>query len=235
MLHKVRWLSVLVLTSVIVLLLPNPINADTEDGYYEIDYEVLNADNDSVSVANDYFDKPAVLIVDGDNRTLQLSINHSQWVVGLQAPKGDDFEEVEVLSEDKEDEEDEKRIVQFDIEDGHDFSEPVEMKMHIVVDVLEEDYDHEYTARFDFDEASMEEVDAPLFEVEDEESNDEGASESEESDDADVDEAKTDSATDEDAADEEKSGVNAGTMIVIVLLVGIAIILIYSFAFKKKK
>jgi len=235
MLHKVRWLSVLVLTSVIVLLLPNPINADTEDGYYEIDYEVLNADNDSVSVANDYFDKPAVLIVDGDNRTLQLSINHSQWVVGLQAPKGDDFEEVEVLSEDKEDEEDEKRIVQFDIEDGHDFSEPVEIKMHIVVDVLEEDYDHEYTARFDFDEASMEEVDAPLFEVEDEESNDEGASESEESDDADVDEAKTDSATDEDAADEEKSGVNAGTMIVIVLLVGIAIILIYSFAFKKKK
>jgi len=235
MLHKVRWLSVLVLTSVIVLLLPNPINADTEDGYYEIDYEVLNADNDSVSVANDYFDKPAVLIVDGDNRTLQLSINHSQWVVGLQAPKGDDFEEVEVLSEDKEDEEDEKRIVQFDIEDGHDFSEPVEMKMHIVVDVLEEDYDHEYTARFDFDEASMEEVDAPLFEVEDEESNDEGASESEESDDADVDEAKTDSATDEDAADEEKSGVNAVTMIVIVLLVGIAIILIYSFAFKKKK
>ena len=196
---------------------------------------MLNADNDSVSVANDYFDKPAVLIVDGDNRTLQLSINHSQWVVGLQAPKGDDFEEVEVLSEDKEDEEDEKRIVQFDIEDGHDFSEPVEIKMHIVVDVLEEDYDHEYTARFDFDEASMEEVDAPLFEVEDEESNDEGASESEESDDADVDEAKTDSATDEDAADEEKSGVNAGTMIVIVLLVGIAIILIYSFAFKKKK
>ncbi len=33
----------------------------------------------------------------------------------------------------------------------------------------------------------------------------------------------------------EKAGVNARTMIVIVLLVGIAIILIYSFGFKKKK
>lgn len=232
MLHKVRWLSFLVLTSVIVLLLPYSINADTEDGYYEIDYEVLNADNDSVSVANDYFDKPAVLIVDGDNRTVQLSINHSQWVVGLQAPKDDDYVEVEVLSEDKEDEEEEKRIVQFDVEDDHDFSEPVEMKMHIVVDVLEEDYDHEYTARFDFDEASMKEVDAPLFEVEEEEANEEDASESEETDGED---STTDSATDDDTADEEKSGVNAGTMIVIVLLVGIAIILIYSFAFKKKK
>lgn len=232
MLHKVRWLSFLVLTSVIVLLLPYSINADTEDGYYEIDYEVLNADNDSVSVANDYFDKPAVLIVDGDNRTVQLSINHSQWVVGLQAPKDDDYVEVEVLSEDKEDEEDEKRIVQFDVEDDHDFSEPVEMKMHIVVDVLEEDYNHEYTARFDFDEASMKEVDAPLFEVEEEEANEEDASEIEETDGED---STTDSATDDDTADEEKSGVNAGTMIVIVLLVGIAIILIYSFAFKKKK
>src|SRR5699024_2741772 len=198
MLHKVRWLSFLVLTSVIVLLLPYSINADTEDGYYEIDYEVLNADNDSVSVANDYFDKPAVLIVDGDNRTVQLSINHSQWVVGLQAPKDDDYVEVEVLSEDKEE---------------------------------EEDYDHEYTARFDFDEASMKEVDAPLFEVEEEEANEEDASESEETDGED---STTDSATDDDTADEEKSGVNAGTMIVIVLLVGIAIILIYSFAFKKK-
>lgn len=232
MLHKVRWFSFLVLTSVIVLLLPYSINADTEDGYYEIDYEVLNADNDSVSVANDYFDKPAVLIVDGNNRTVQLSINHSQWVVGLQAPKDDDYVEVEVLSEDKEDEEDEKRIVQFDVEDDHDFSEPVEMKMHIVVDVLEEDYDHEYTARFDFDEASMKEIDAPLFEVEEEEANEEDASEIEETDGED---STTDSATDDDTADEEKSGVNAGTMIVIVLLVGIAIILIYSFAFKKKK
>ena len=232
MLHKVRWLSFLVLTSVIVLLLPYSINADTEDGYYEIDYEVLNADNDSVSVANDYFDKPAVLIVDGDNRTVQLSINHSQWVVGLQAPKDDDYVEVEVLSEDKEDEEEEKRIVQFDVEDDHDFSEPVEMKMHIVVDVLEEDYDHEYTARFDFDEASMKEVDAPLFEVEEEEANEEDASEIEETDGED---STTDAATDDDTAEKEKSGVNAGTMIVIVLLVGIAIILIYSFVFKKKK
>src|SRR5699024_12849849 len=85
MLHKVRWLSFLVLTSVIVLLLPYSINADTEDGYYEIGYEVLNEDNDSVSVANDYFDKHAVLIVDGDNRTVQLSINTCQWVVVLQA------------------------------------------------------------------------------------------------------------------------------------------------------
>lgn len=222
-------LSFVVIMSMLILLFPIPIHAETDDGYYEIDYEVLNADNDSVSVANDYFDKPGILIVDGDDKKLQLSINHSQWVVGLKAPVDDDFEDVEILDEDDSDEDDEKRIVQFELPENQTLEDPVDMKMHIVVDVLEEDYDHEYTARFDFSEESMEEVDAPLYEAEEVE---------DEAEEAEME------ATDEEVADEsnqaeeeevENAGINSGTMIVIVLLVGIAIILIYSFGFKKKK
>lgn len=236
MLHQIKWISLLLLGSVIFFFTPMQIAAETEDGYYEIDYEVLNADNDSVSMANDYFEKPAVLIVDGDDRKVQMLINYSQWVVGLQAPHGDDFEEVEVLSEDKSDEEKEKRIVQFDLKDNQDFTEPIEMKMHIVVDVLEEDYDHQYTARFDFDESSLEEVDTPLFEAEEgeeqsDESNEATTSDNKEKDD----ESSTDTASEEEPTDAQNAGLNSGTMIVILLLGGIAIILIYSFVIKKKK
>src|SRR5699024_6515526 len=79
MLHKMRWLSFLLFTGVIALVLPSQINADADDGYYEIDYEVLNADNDSVSVANYYFDKLAVLVVDGDYSIVTLFLTIIQY------------------------------------------------------------------------------------------------------------------------------------------------------------
>lgn len=230
--RRLAWISSSILTVMIFILLPiHMVDAETADGYYEIDYEVLNADNDSVSVANDYFDKPAVLIVEKGERYLQMGINHSNWVVGLQAPDGDDFVDVDVISED---EEEDVRIVQFVLDEDENLDEPVEMKMHIVVDVLEEDYDHHYTARFQFDEESMTEVDAPLGE---EEVEDDDAVAEEEATDSDTDETaekESDTKTDDDK-EIKGAGVNAGTMIVIVLLVGIAAVLLYSFVFKKKK
>src|SRR5699024_2232518 len=48
---------------------------------------------------------------------------------------------------------------------------PIEINMHIIVDVLEEDYDHHYTTFFDFDEGSITETDEPLVEVTDEAEN----------------------------------------------------------------
>src|SRR5690625_4002858 len=119
-------ISTFIFAALVALLFPTDItNAKTADGYYEIDYEVLNADSDSVSMANDYFEKPAMMIVENGEKKLHLTINHSNWVVGLQAPQGDDFVDVDVLSED--DEED-TRIVEFQVEDDHDLSEPIEMK-----------------------------------------------------------------------------------------------------------
>lgn len=135
-----------------------------EDGIYDIEYEVLTAEATDVSIANDYFDKPATLIVDGEKRWIQLPINHAGWVVGLKTPLNGDFVEVETLEED---EEADKRIIQFLVEEEHDLEEPIEINMHIIVDVLEEDYDHHYTTFFDFDEESISERDEPLVEVAD--------------------------------------------------------------------
>lgn len=197
--------------------------AQEEDGYYELDYEVLNADNDSVSVANDYFEKPAVLILENGEKQIQLSINHSQWVVGLEAPQGDDFVDVEVVGED---EADDVRIVQFGVEDEEDFAEPLELKMHIVVDTLDEPYDHHYTARFAFDADSMEEVDAPLQTMEE----DAEAPEEKEEEAVPADETEV-----SDSEDEVPTDNPTGTLIVLILLASIVVILLYSFVFKKKK
>lgn len=141
---------------------------EIEDGIYDIEYEVLTADADDVSIANDYFDKPATLIVDGDDRWVQFPVNHANWVVELKTPQNGDFTEVETL---KEDEEADTRIIQFPVEEDHDLAEPIEINMHIIVDVLEEDYDHHYTTFFDFDEGSITETDEPLVEVTDEAEN----------------------------------------------------------------
>lgn len=222
---RVKTISTFILAALMAFILfpTDTTYAETADGYYTIDYEVLSADSDSVSMANDYFEKPATMIVENGEKQLQLTINHSAWVVGLQAPQEDDFVDVTVISED---EAEDTRVVEFQVADDHDLSDPIEMKMHIVVDVLEEDYDNHYTARFAFDEGSMEEVDAP--EVEDEEP----IEEAEESEDTAIeDESSTATTSDDDLS----SGANSGTLIVIVLLAAIAVILLYSFVFKKKK
>src|SRR5699024_5551157 len=138
---------------------------EIEDGIYDIEYEVLTADADDVSIANDYFDKQTNLIVDEDDRWVQFPVNHANWVVELKTPQNGDVTEVETL---KEDEEADTRIIQFPVEEDHDLAEPIEIIMHIIVDVLEEDYDHHYTTFFDFDERSITETDERLVEVTDE-------------------------------------------------------------------
>ncbi|MBC1780628.1 NEAT domain-containing protein, partial [Listeria booriae] len=39
--------------------------AALQDGSYSVNYTVLQGDSDSVSMANDYFDKPATVKVEG--------------------------------------------------------------------------------------------------------------------------------------------------------------------------
>src|SRR5690625_6054831 len=75
--------------------------AEEEDGLYSIEYEVLKADSDGTSIGNDYFDKPATLIVEGDEKHIQLTVNHSDYVKSLSGPHG----EVSIISEDKEERE----------------------------------------------------------------------------------------------------------------------------------
>lgn len=120
------------------------------DGEYTIDYQVLTANNDSVSIANDYWDKPAKLFVKNGTMTVQLQLNHSSWIVEYKSLYQGSFVDVEVISENNSAD---TRVVQFK---ASDLSTPIESKIHVIVPDI--DYDNKYTVRLAFDPKSIKPV-----------------------------------------------------------------------------
>ncbi len=144
----------------VVIQLPEAVAADFSNGTYVVEYEMLQADNDSVSIANDYFEKPATLTVDNGDQYIQFTVNRSKWVKILAAANGESFVDVDVVSEDAEND---QRVIAFKV-DG-DISQPVRMQMHVVIEDMVPAYDHKYTVRLDFDLETMQETDAPAVVV----------------------------------------------------------------------
>ncbi|MBU5266687.1 NEAT domain-containing protein [Virgibacillus proomii] len=127
---------------------------NVEEGVYSLDYVILHAETDSVSIANDYFEKPAIYIVHNGEHYIRFTLNHSEWTKELQAPIGDSFVDVKVIREDKKEN---TRVVQFKVD--RDLTEPIEFKMHVLIESMEPVYDHRYTVRFNFDLNSLEKLD----------------------------------------------------------------------------
>jgi len=151
------WLGVVLLLWAFAAV---PVNAESlSNGVYAVKYELLQGDSDSVSIANDYFEKPALLKVDGDKQVLQLTLNHSKWVQQLQEKSGDGFADAKVVAED---EEADTRVIELNV--VGDLAEPFPVKMHVVIDELEIPYDHSYTVRVAVDADSLKETDQQWIE-----------------------------------------------------------------------
>ncbi|MCI3923766.1 NEAT domain-containing protein [Paenibacillus sp. TRM 82003] len=113
-----------------------------EDGIYEAEYVVLQADNDNVSMANDYWEKPARVTIKDGEATVRLSINHSKWVTEFKVPGGGGYVDTKiVVSNPRTD----VRTVEF----AADVTRPIVSKIHVTVPDI--DYDHDYTIRLAFD------------------------------------------------------------------------------------
>ncbi|MFF2093759.1 heme uptake protein IsdC [Paenibacillus sp. NPDC058174] len=121
--------------------------SDLADGTYSIAYTVLKAEDDSVSMANDYWEKPATMYAEKGKLTVQLQINHSQWVKEFKVEAGGSYTEAKQVS--KNDSAD-TRVVKFQVDD---FSKPVMAKIHVIVESI--DYNHKYTIRMAFDNDSL--------------------------------------------------------------------------------
>ena len=148
--------AVLLLWTIMLL----PVKAESlADGVYAVEFELLQGDSDSVSIANDYFEKPALLKVDGGEQILQVTLNHSKWVQEIQETSGDGFTDVKVVASD---EEADTRVIEFTID--NDLAEPFQVKMHVVIDELEIPYDHAYTVRLAVDTNSLQETDQEWIE-----------------------------------------------------------------------
>jgi heme uptake protein IsdC len=134
---------------IVLLLLPANLYAAGEiaDGTYTADYLILQAENDSVSMANDYWEKPAKVTIKDGKATVRVTINHSFWVTEFKVPgSGGGYVDTKLISSNKKAD---TRLVEFTA----DITKPIVSKIHVTVEDI--DYDHDYTIRFVFDQESF--------------------------------------------------------------------------------
>ncbi|EOM2635424.1 heme uptake protein IsdC [Listeria monocytogenes] len=118
--------------------------AALKDGTYSVDYTVLQGDSDSVSMANDYFDKPATVTVNGGKSTVSLQVNHSKWITGL-------WVEGSAVSVTSKNTANDTRKVSFPVST---LSSPVNAKIKVDIDDDDLNYHYEYQIKLRFDEGS---------------------------------------------------------------------------------
>lgn len=121
--------------------------ATLKDGTYSVNYNVLKAEGNAVSMANDYWLKPAKVIAKNGKLTVQMTIKNSSWVTEFKVPGNGGYVDTTVLSTNKKAN---TRIVQFQ---AQSLSKPIKSKIHVTVKSA--DYDHDYTIQLKFDESSM--------------------------------------------------------------------------------
>ncbi|EJS78178.1 heme uptake protein IsdC [Bacillus cereus] len=145
--RKFSVLSAFIITFVCMLaflVLPyGQASAKLADGTYDINYVIQKAENESASMANDYFEKPAKLVVKNGEMRVQVPMNHSAWITEFKAPENGNFVDAKVISKE---ESADKRTVEFKVDD---LAKPLGVKIHVVVPSA--NYDHHYTIRFAFD------------------------------------------------------------------------------------
>lgn len=125
------------------LVYPIHTQATVADGTYSVNYQVNKPGSSSASMANDYFLKPAKLIVNGGEMTVQLTIKNSTWVTEFTPPGG-----ATVISSNPAAD---QRVVQFNISS---LKPTVAMK----IDIDDIDYHHSYSVDFVFDGSGLPEV-----------------------------------------------------------------------------
>ena len=133
----------------LALLLPfsNAQAATLKDGTYSVNYTVLKAEGNAVSMANDYWLKPAKVVAKNGKLTVQMTIKNSSWVTEFKVPGNGGYVDTTVLSTNKKAN---TRLVQFQ---AQSLSKPIKSKIHVTVKSA--DYDHDYTIQLKFDESSM--------------------------------------------------------------------------------
>lgn len=123
-------------------------SAAIADGTYNLNYQVNEFGTNSASIANDYFLKPAKLIVSNGNMKVQVTIKKSSWVTEFKPPGGGTVVSTNASTN--------QRVVQFNVANFNSIT--VGMK----VDIEEGDlsYHHTYNTDFMFFEGSLKLVQA---------------------------------------------------------------------------
>lgn len=140
------FLTVVTMVFMLAFMAPVQSNAAIADGTYSINYQVNKPGSNSASMANDYFLKPAKLIVKNGKMTMQLTIKNSAWVTQFNPPSG-----AKVISTN---EGADQRVVQFAAANANLIT--IAMK----IDIDDIDYHHAYSVDFVFDSSGLPEAKA---------------------------------------------------------------------------
>lgn len=143
---KKNFFMILSVLFLVAFTLPNASFAAIADGTYEVNYQVNKPGSNSASMANDYFLKPAKLIVNNGKMTMQLTIKNSSWVTEFKPPGG-----AKVISTN---ESAGQRTVQFPVSNAN----LVTIAMKIDIDDI--DYHHAYSVDFVFNSSGLPEAKA---------------------------------------------------------------------------
>ncbi|MFS0645304.1 NEAT domain-containing protein [Siminovitchia sp. 179-K 8D1 HS] len=120
------------------------------DGVYKLPFVVWQAAKDEQSVADEYFEKPAQLIIEDGKYTVQAELKNSSWWQYFKVQSGNDFVDVTTVSEDVKKG---TRIVKFKVDD---LDQILNAKVHIIVTGIPGlDYDNKYDIRFKFDPSEI--------------------------------------------------------------------------------
>src|SRR5690625_818895 len=121
-----------------------------EDGEYDLPFEVLHADKDQTSVADEYFEKPAKLIVKDGKFTVETTLKNSSWWQSFQVASNDGFVDVTEISKNNAED---TSVVQFNVQN---LNEILNGKVHIIVTGIPGfEYDNKYDIRFNFDPSEI--------------------------------------------------------------------------------
>ena len=126
------------------MVTPATSHAAIADGTHSLTYQVNKPGSSSASMANDYFLKPAKLIVKNGKMTVQLTIKNSTWVTEFKPPGGATVISTNASAD--------QRVVQFNISSVDNIT--VGMK----IDIDEIDYHHSYSVDFVLDGSGLPEV-----------------------------------------------------------------------------
>ncbi|GEM_PF-1552870 len=156
-----RYFSMFAMILVLLGSIPFPaVQADSsalQDGEYTIAFKVLKDGVDEASQMERYVEKPATLTIDGNEKSVSLTLKSSSSIqslsvdsngVGRENPDG--FVAVTEISKDTEQD---TRLVQFQV---NDLSSKLNASMHVVVPSI--GYDSKYIVQLQFDESSIQPV-----------------------------------------------------------------------------
>ncbi len=120
------------------------------DGEYDLPFEVWQADKDEVSVADGYLEKPAKLIVENGEYTVEATLKNDSWWQYFKTETSDGFNDVKKIGTGTSPD---TSVVQFKVQD---IDEILNAKVHIIVTGIPGFvYDNKYDIRFRFDASDI--------------------------------------------------------------------------------